>query len=117
MKATTIRPFIPSIDFETSKSFYQELGFEITYEEEKLIILSAGDASFFLQDAYLKPWAENTMIQLFVDDLEKLYETALTLSKKYDNILLKPIFTAHYGDTFHLIGPAGVLWHMMQAKD
>lgn len=116
MRASQIRPFIPSKNFEISKSFYQDLGFKVTYEESKLIILSLGDVSFFLQDAYLKPWAENTMIQLFVDDLEELYKVAESLSVKYENIKLKPIFTAHYGKTFHLIGPAGVLWHMMEQK-
>lgn len=116
MNATIIRPFLPSIDFETSKSFYQDIGFTITYEEEKLVILTNGDVSFFLQDAYLKAWAENLMIQLFVDDLEKLYEVLTTLKNKYNSIKIKPIFTAHYGKTFHLLGPAGELWHMMEHK-
>jgi hypothetical protein len=116
MNAKIIRPFIPSIDFEISKSFYQELGFKITYEEEKMVILTLGEVSFFLQDAYVQDWAENTMIQLFVDDLEGLYEIAVGLSEKYENIRLKEIHTPHYGKTFHLIGPAGVLWHMMEYK-
>lgn len=114
MKANKIRPFIPSIDFKRSISFYKELGFEMTYEEEKLVIMANKDISFFIQDAYVKDWAENTMIQLFVDDLDKLYEKAFELSETYQEVRIKPIFQAHYGKTFHLIGPEGVLWHMMQ---
>lgn len=116
MEAKKIRPFIPSINFELSKSFYIELGFEVTYEENKLAILTSGSASFFLQDAYLKPWAENTMVQLFVDDLEALYKVALNLKERYAMIIINPIFQAHYGKTFHLIGPEGLLWHMMEYK-
>jgi len=116
MKARKIRPFLPSIDFNDSKSFYQDMGFSITYEEDKLVILSKDDISFFLQDAYVKDWAENIMIQLFVDDLEILYGTLVSLKKKYNSIKLKPIFNAHYGKTFHLLGPAGELWHMMESK-
>lgn len=114
MKAKKIRPFIPSIDFETSISFYKDLGFEITYEEDKLIVLTSGDISFFLQNYYQKEWANNTMIQLFVDDLDAFYDVAHKLEDKYKGVKTKPIFTAHYGKTFHLIGPAGELWHMME---
>ena len=35
---------------------------------------------------------------------------------KYENTKIKPIFLADYGRTFHLIGPAGELWHMMDAS-
>lgn len=115
MKAKKIRPFIPSIDFETSKSFYMDLGFETTYEEEKMVILTSGDVGFFLQDYYQKEWANNTMIQLFVSNLEAFYDVANSLKYKYKTMKIKPIFTAHYGKTFHLIGPAGELWHMMES--
>lgn len=114
MEANKIRPFLPSIDFKRSISFYKELGFEMTYEEEKLVIMTLGNISFFIQDAYVKDWAENTMIQLFVDDLEALYDKTYQLSKTYQEIKVNPIFQAHYGKTFHLISPEGVLWHMMQ---
>lgn len=116
MKAMKLRTFLPSIDFERSKSFYKDLGFTITYEEEKLVIMSAHDVSFFLQDAYVKDWAENTMVQLFVEDLDDLYKTIEKLKETYEEIRYKPIFDAHYGRTFHLIGPEGVLWHMMEYK-
>lgn len=116
MFAKAIRPFLPSRDFQRSKTFYTELGFKITYEEETLVILTAGDASFFLQPYYLKEWAENTMVQLFVDDLEGLHDRAMILAKTYPEIIVKPIYMAHYGKTFHLIGPEGVLWHMMSAS-
>ena len=114
MEAKAIRPFIPSIDFEESKAFYKDLGFEITYDSSDLVILSVKGASFFLQKAYNKVWAENTMVQLVVDDLDAFYEVTAKLSGKYPNTKIKPIYTADYGRTFHVIDPAGVLWHMME---
>lgn len=116
MKGTYIRPFIPSMDFEISKQFYIDLGFKITYEEEKMIILTLGDVSFFLQAYYNEDWAHNTMVQLFVEDLDGFFELAKNVKEKFDNIRLKEPFQAHYGKTFHLIDPAGVLWHVMQSK-
>lgn len=114
MEAKAIRPFIPSIDFEESKSFYKDLGFEITYDSSDLVILSVKGASFFLQRAYNKVWAENTMVQLVVDDLEAFYDVAFQLIDKYQGTKIKAIFKADYGRTFHLIDPAGVLWHLME---
>lgn len=114
MEAKAIRPFLPSIDFEVSKSFYKDLGFEITYDSSDLVIFSVKNASFFLQNAYVETWANNTMVQLVVDDLEGFYEVAVTLIDKYPGTKIKAIFKADYGRTFHLIGPAGVLWHIME---
>ena len=56
------------------------------------------------------------MIQLFVDDLDSLYAVCEKLFTTYETIKLKPIFTAEYGRTFHLIGPAGELWHMTEVE-
>lgn len=114
MEAKVIRPFIASLDFEVSKSFYKDLGFTITYDSKDLVILSVKGASFFLQKAYNKVWAENTMVQLVVDDLDEFYKVASSLIDKYPNTKIKDIFKADYGRTFHLIDPAGVLWHLME---
>ena len=53
-------------------------------------------------------------MQLHVDDLDSLYEQAILLTKKYKHTKINKIFTADYGRTFHLIGPAGELWHMTE---
>lgn len=116
MKIRNIRTFLPSIDFQTSKQFYLDLGFNITWESDDLIIFGEEGQNFFLQKAYLKEWAENVMMQMHVDDLDALYEIALPLIDKYENTKINKIFTADYGRTFHLIGPAGELWHMTEAK-
>jgi len=116
MKVKMLRTFVPSINFELSKQFYTELGFKILWEDDTLCQLGTPEYNFFLQPHYPKEWAENMMLQLIVEDLDALYETVLTLKKKYKDIKINPIFTADYGRTFHLIAPAGELWHMTEAK-
>lgn len=114
MKIKLLRTFLPSKDYETSKKFYNDLGFPTMWENHELAIMGTEDFSFFLQKYYNKEWAENLMMQLYVEDLEDLFKIADKLKDDYEGIKLKPIFTAEYGRTFHLIGPAGVLWHMTE---
>ena len=49
MKATTLRTFIPSIDFETSKQFYRDLGFPTLWESDDLSIQGTPPFTFFIQ--------------------------------------------------------------------
>ena len=116
MKIKLLRTFVPSIDFETSIGFYKELGFEERWRNNDLCEFGTKEYNFFLQKGYNKDWAENMMLQLFVEDLDSLYQIAEPLIGKYDNTKIKPIFTADYGRTFHLIGPAGELWHMTETR-
>lgn len=115
MKIRKLRTFLPSIDFETSKQFYLDLGFELQWQGEDLIIFGIENHTFFLQNAYTKVWAENMMLQVHVDDLDELYAVCEPLIQKYEGTKIRPIFTADYGRTFHLLDPAGVLWHMTEA--
>ena len=114
MKIRNIRTFMPSKDFDISKQFYLDLGFNITWEGEDLIIFGNKENNFFLQKYYNEDWANNFMMQLHVEDLDALYEVAVKLIPKYEGTKIKAIFKAEYGRTFHLIGPAGELWHMTE---
>ncbi len=114
MKIKNLRTFLPSKDFEVSKNFYKEMGFEVTWENEELCIFGTEEYNFFLQKYYQKDWAENLMIQMHVEDLEALFKVCEPLIDKYENTKIKPIFKAEYGSTFHVIDPAGVLWHMTE---
>ena len=116
MNIRNIRTFLPSIDFERSRQFYLDLGFEIMWEGKDLIIFGTKEQNFFLQNAYVEVWAQNTMVQMHVDDLDQLYLIAEELNRKYEEVKIKPIFTADYGRTFHMLDPAGVLWHMTEVR-
>ena len=117
MNIIQIRTFVPSRDFDISKQFYQDLGFEILWNDHKMATIGTTTQNFFLQDYYVKEWANNVMLQMFVDDLDELYNRALPLMNKYEGSKIKPIFKADYGRTFHLGGPAGELWHMTESQN
>jgi hypothetical protein len=68
---------------------------------------------FYLQDAYVKDWVDNTMVFMEVNDVEQFYNDleALDLKSKYPETKLLPIRTEPWGRECFLIDPAGVLWH------
>uniref|UniRef100_UPI00374D95BA glyoxalase n=1 Tax=Flavobacterium sp. TaxID=239 RepID=UPI00374D95BA len=84
-KAKSIRPFIGAKDFEISRKFYRDLGFEETVLEANFSVFKTGEIAFYLQDYYEKSWNENTMIFLEVDDVDRYYNEllALNLTEKY----------------------------------
>lgn len=114
MNIKLVRTFVPSKDFEQSIQYYKDLGFQQLWKGEDLCEMGTKEVNFFVQKYYVKEYAENFMMQLFVDDLEALYDTAKKLTEKYKETKVQPIFTAEYGKTFHVIDPTGVLWHMTE---
>lgn len=112
-KATSIRPFIGAKDFEISKRFYRDLGFLETALTHNLSVFTTGSIAFYLQDAYVKDWIDNTMIFLEVDDADRYWEelSALDLPAKYDGVRLTPVRSEHWGKECFLHDPSGVLWH------
>lgn len=111
-KAKSIRPFIGAKDFEVSRRFYRDLGFEEFVIEPNFSVFKIGEIAFYLQDYYEKSWNENTMIFLEVEDVEYYYKEllALNLTEKY-GVKLTPIQYLDWGSECFLHDPSGVLWH------
>ncbi len=109
----SIRPFIGSKDFETSRKFYAELGFEEFVIDAQLSVFNAGGVSFYLQNAYVKDWIENTMLFLEVGDVDQhwLQLQALDLANKYNGVKMTTVQRNDWGDEYHLLDPAGNLLH------
>ncbi|KAF2333801.1 VOC family protein [Flavobacterium daemonense] len=108
----SIRPFIGAKDFEISRSFYRDLGFEEGVLESNFSVFKSGEFAFYLQDYYDKSWIENTMVFLEVDDAVRYYNEllALNLTEKYD-VKLTPTRHLDWGSECFLHDPAGILWH------
>ncbi|MEO8406790.1 MAG: VOC family protein [Chitinophagaceae bacterium] len=112
-QAVSIRPFIGAEDFETSRSFYLDLGFEESVLHN-MSYFKTGSMGFYLQNAYVKDWIDNTMIFLEVDDVDRYWNelTALDLPAKYKGkVKLSPIRIEHWGKECFLHDPSGILWH------
>ena len=115
MKITgkSIRTFIGSKNYTTSRNFYLDLGFNEVLISEKMSYFHIGEFGFYLQDAYVKDWIENSMIFFELDDVEDALQKvqSLQLTEKYKNVRLSDIKYNEWGQEFFLHDPSGILWH------
>jgi hypothetical protein len=109
----SIRPFIGAKDFKLSRNFYNDLGFRETILTPKLSVFKTGKLGFYLQDAFIKDWIDNTMIFLEVEDVSLYYNKLLSLNLpgKYQGVKLTPIREDSWGRECFLHDPSGILWH------
>ncbi|WP_229253831.1 glyoxalase [Dyadobacter sp. NIV53] len=112
-KAKSIRPFIGAKNFETSRNFYRDLGFEEVVLGPDMSLFKTEGIGFYLQDAYVQDWIDNTMIFLEVDDADRYWNglLALNLTRKYEGVKLTPIRKYDWGKECFLHDPSGILWH------
>lgn len=112
-KALSIRPFIGAKDFELSRSFYRDLGFEETVLSPGFSVFKTGKMAFYLQNAYVKDWVDNTMIFMEVEDVGRFWDELLTLNltAKYPTSKLTPIREMDWGRECFVHDPSGILWH------
>jgi hypothetical protein len=113
-QAKSIRAFIGAKDFDISSAFYKDLGFEESIISNNLIYFKINDTiGFYLQDAYVEDWVNNTMLFVEVENVEYYYNElkSLGLEHKYENVKLIPIKNNDWGSECFLHDPSGVLWH------
>ena len=117
--ASSIRAFIGAINFEESRLFYKELGFQESVISGQMCYFSVTtQLGFYLQNAYVKDWVDNTMLFLEVNDVDDHYRQLqdLALHQKYKNVRLTPIQENDWGKECFLHDPSGILWHFGQFK-
>jgi len=111
--AISIRPFIGAKDFEVSRSFYRDLGFQESVIAHNMSYFKTEAFGFYLQDAYVQDWIDNSMIFLEVDDVSRYWKEllALDLPTKYKGVKLTPIRDYDWGRECFMHDPSGILWH------
>jgi catechol 2,3-dioxygenase-like lactoylglutathione lyase family enzyme len=112
------RPFLPTQDFELSRAFYEALGFKKVFDSQ-VAIFNVGATSFILQRGYDKAWAENTMMQLMVDELDVWWThiEGLELAKTFGVQPPKPPRMQPWGlRVAYVYDPCGVLWHVAERR-
>ena len=114
VKAISIRPFIGAKNFAESQSFYKDFGFEEIILSHNMSVFTIDKCSFYLQDAHVKDWIDNSMIFLEVENVELYWQelVALDLTNKYKTVRLVPIRKEAWGKEFFVHDPSGVLWHI-----
>jgi hypothetical protein len=114
-KAKSIRPFIGAKNYAISRKFYQDLGFEESIISPDMSYFKTNEIGFYLQDAYIKDWIDNSMIFMEVDDVQRFWNELvaldLTSKYKYDKVRLTPIRELAWGRECFLHDPSGILWH------
>lgn len=116
-KAASLRAFIGAKDYETSRRFYRALGFEeIVLSHNMCLFKVTEQLCFYLQDAYVEDWVDNTMLFLEVDDVYRYYDELkqLGLSEQFPDVRLTPIRVESWGKECFLHDPSGILWHFGQ---
>jgi len=112
-KAKSIRPFIGAKDYEVSRNFYRDLGFMESIISHGMSYFRTDQFGFYLQDADVKDWIDNTMVFLEVDDVARFWNelVALNLPAKYTGVRTTPIREYDWGRECFLHDPSGILWH------
>lgn len=112
-KIRSIRPFIGAKDFDVSRNFYRDLGFQESILAPNFSYFKTQGLGFYLQNAYVKDWIDNSMIFLEVEDVGQYWNEllALDLTAKYKDVKLTPIRGYDWGRECFLHDPSGILWH------
>jgi uncharacterized glyoxalase superfamily protein PhnB len=116
LEAVEIKAFVPARDFNLSKQFYQDLGFEMAWSSENMAYLHHGDCAFLLQDFYVKEHADNFMMHIIVTDVDAWWRhvEAKGIGSKY-NVKTEPPEDRPWGlRDFVLVDPTGVCWRIGQ---
>ena len=116
LQTVEIKAFVPARDFALSKRFYADLGFAIPWSDDDLAYVHAGNASFLLQNFYVKEHADNFMMHLLVEDVESWWAhvEAQDIVKRYGVRAVPPRDQPWRIRDFALTDPTGVLWRIGQ---
>ncbi|MCV2402481.1 VOC family protein [Marinomonas sp. C2222] len=116
MKSIEIKAFVPAKDYELSKQFYVDFGFEMASDNNGIAYFKSGDSSFLLQDFYEEEHANNFMMHLLVEDAHACHTQLKNagIASKYQVKMTEPVEQPWGMLDFVIIDPSGVLWRVGQ---
>ena len=115
-----LRPFVPGKDFEVSKRFYGDLGFQVVPLGDNIADVSIGAFAFLLQDYFVQVWADNFVMHMLVHDLDRWWANiaALDLPARYGVRAPVPPRLEPWGlRVAYVFDPSGVLWHFAEEPE
>jgi hypothetical protein len=71
--STLYTPLRRCRNYDLSRSFYRDLGFEEKVLSPDMSLFKTQQIGFYLQDAYVKDWIDNTMIFVEVEDVDRFW--------------------------------------------
>ena len=98
-KPKSIRPFIGAKNYQESRNFYCDLGFQEVILSSNMSYFDSNGFGFYLQNAFVKDWIDNTMVFMEVENAQEFYEelVKLELPSKYVNVKIVPIKVLDWG--------------------
>ena len=119
LETIELKAFVPAKDFELSKRFYADLGFQIPWSSEDLAYLHCGNCTFLLQKFYVQELAENFMMHLSVQNVDDWREHVREqqITEKYNVKVTEPEQRPWRMRDFILIDHSGVLWRIAENTD
>ncbi|MBD2863879.1 VOC family protein [Paenibacillus oceani] len=119
MQAIKLKPFVPSgDDYGLAQRFFEELGFEKIYADNGITIFRLDELEFYLQNFHNRELQDNFMVELVVSDLDGWWTRIrrITENGEYPVRCKEPTLYPWGKREVHLIDPAGVCWHLSEAK-
>jgi uncharacterized glyoxalase superfamily protein PhnB len=114
-----VKAFVPAKDFELSRRFYLELGFQQNWGNAEACEFEIDGHRFLLQAFYVKEHAGNFMMSLMVENSDEWWDhiQKLRLKEKYDLHMAEPPELQPWGlRVLYLTDPSGVLWHIADRR-
>ena len=116
MKFLSLAPFVPSGNkYEESKQLFQELGFNLNWEQGDLAGFGRDGCFFILQRFELREFAENFMLSVRIDNVKEFHE--MVIGKKLVDrfgIRVGNVSQQPYGKEVNITDIAGVCWHFIE---
>src|ERR1700693_4682796 len=113
-----MRPMVPAKDFEISKRFYIELGFQPRPLTDRLVEMQLGVFSFILQAYYVREWADNFVVHMTVSNVGLWWDhiVSLDLASRYGVKSPGAPKQEDWGLVVNVIDPSGVLWRIAESS-
>jgi hypothetical protein len=119
LKAIDLRVMMPARNFALSKAFYEAIGCIVIDVSTHLALVELAERRFYLQNYYVKEWAENFVLYVVVENAYAWYEhLAKSLAgNQFAGARANRPRSEDYGALVtHLIDPSGVLIHFAQVR-
>jgi hypothetical protein len=114
---SALRPMVPAKNFDTSKRFYIELGFQPRPLTAGLVEMQLGVFSFILQDYYVREWADNFVVHVTVSDAGAWWDhiVSLDLPVRY-GVKIQAPQSQGWALVAGVTDPSDVLWRFAEPR-
>lgn len=114
----SLRSFIGAKNFDVSRSFYSDLGFDEKVIMDNLSLFQSGEFAFYLSPSEVEDWINNTELFIVVNDVKQCFEQIkqLELKKKYAGVRIVPVKKKLWGEAGYILDPSGIALCFAQFK-